>query len=143
RRSSSAYSASRSGRLSVLMAALPGDWPPGWVRPGMWARKSGAHPAVRGQAPPGSLLAGPGPLAETPLELLHPATDVHDLLLAGVERVARRAHLDVDVAAFDGAPRGERVPARADHGGRHVVRVDASLHDVPSSGAAGSPGMPA
>src|SRR5215213_5755681 len=101
--------------------------------------KGGARPAVAGQTPPGSLVAGAGPLAEPPLELLHPATDVHDLLLAGVERVARRAHLDVDVATLGGATRRERVPAGTGHVRHHVVRVDVSLHDLPSLWPPGRP----
>src|ERR1700761_96305 len=67
-------------------------------------------------------------LAEAALELLHPATDVKDLLLAGVEGVALRAHVSVDASVRRGAARGERGPARADHGGLHVVRVDVGLH---------------
>src|SRR6266478_8448553 len=56
------------------------------------------------------------------------AAGVEDLLLAGVERVAVRADLDVDRAAGSGAPRGERVPAAARHGGDVVLGVNVSLH---------------
>src|SRR6266540_989350 len=143
RRSSSAYSASSSGRLSVLISP-PRLVPPGWSgepvgrAAGSSAsivvrhEKGGARPCRAGQAPPRSLLAGPRPLAEPALELLHPATDVHDLLLAGVERVARRTHLDVDVATLRGATGDEGVPTGAGHVRDDVVRVDVRLHVLPS-----------
>src|SRR6185312_10224754 len=49
-----------------------------------------------------SLLAGIA-LAVALLEARHPATAVEDLLLAGVEGMALRAHLDHDVAVLLGA----------------------------------------
>src|SRR5882762_1718866 len=69
-----------------------------------------------------------GVLAEPLLEPRDAATGVEDLLLAGVERVAVRADLDVNRAAGSGAPRRERVPAAARHGGDVVLGVNVSLH---------------
>src|SRR3954469_13416413 len=55
---------------------------------------------------------------------------VENLLLAGVERVALRAHVRVDGAAGGRAPRGERVATGAGHLGLGVRGVDVLLHDV-------------
>ena len=49
---------------------------------------------------------------------------VEDLLLAGVERMALRADLDVDMSALLRAARGERVAAAAVDRGLDVVRVN-------------------
>src|SRR5664279_5056254 len=68
-------------------------------------------------------------LAVARLETRHPTTGVQDLLLAGVERVAVRADLDVDLAAGLGAPGGEVVTATAGDLGRHVRRMNSGLHD--------------
>src|SRR5882672_756300 len=51
---------------------------------------------------------------EALLEALHPAARVDELLLAGVERMAVRADLDVELGLR--RPRLERVPAGARHG---------------------------
>src|SRR6201990_1515231 len=86
--------------------------------------------AARGQAC-GLLLVGGlgrGVLAEPLLEPRDAAAGVQDLLLAGVERVAVRADVGVDRAVGRGAPRGERVPAAARHGGGMVLGVNVSLH---------------
>src|SRR6185312_7937739 len=82
-----------------------------------------------------------GVLAEPLLEPRDAATGVEDLLLARVERVAVRADIGVDRATGSGAPRGERVPAAARHGGDMVLGVNVSLHvttPVPRA-VAGSP----
>src|SRR5215467_7037623 len=83
-----------------------------------------------------------GGLAEPLLEPRDAAAGVEDLLLAGVERVAVRADLDVDRAAGRGAPRGERVPAAARHVGDVVLGVNVSLH-CDNSCLERSPGSPA
>src|SRR5204863_9277890 len=55
-----------------------------------------------------------------------PAAGVHQLLLARVERVAVRAHLDVQLGL--GRARLELVPAGAVHGCEHVLGMDLGLH---------------
>src|SRR5215211_6693018 len=65
-------------------------------------------------------------LLETPLEALDAAAAVEKLLLAGVERVAGGADLDMQIRLR--RPRLERVPARALHGREHVLRMDVRLH---------------
>src|SRR6266545_698199 len=62
------------------------------------------------------------------LELLDPARGVHELLLAGEERVAVRADLDVEVAARRAGL--DDVPAVAHDLRGLVVGVDRFLHDV-------------
>src|SRR5690606_18588089 len=80
------------------------------------------------RAPPASLA---GPLAVPRLEPRHTAAGVQDLLLAGVERVARRADLDADLAAGHCRAGGEVIPTAAGHLGGDVVRVNSGLHGVP------------
>src|SRR4051812_35078615 len=63
------------------------------------------------------------------LEAGHPATGVEDLLLAGVEGVALRAHVGVDHAALRGRARLERGATGAGHRGVDVRRVDVALHN--------------
>src|SRR5688572_23150422 len=58
-------------------------------------------------------------LLEAALEALDAATRVDELLLAGVERVTLGADLDVQLRLR--RSRGEGVPARAAHGGEHVL----------------------
>src|SRR6476661_4879086 len=70
----------------------------------------------------------PGSLAVTLLEAGHAAAAVEDLLLAGVERVALRANLDVNLAALLRATRGERGAATAVHRRLDVVRVNTRFH---------------
>src|SRR5436190_19452482 len=65
---------------------------------------------------------------EALLEALDASAAVHELLLARVERVAVRAHLDVQLRL--GRPRLECVPARARHRRKNVLGVDVSLHGV-------------
>src|SRR3954449_8067692 len=65
-------------------------------------------------------------LLELPLEALDPAARVHQLLLAGVERVACRADLDVQLGL--GRTGLELVAARAAHGREHVFGMDPGLH---------------
>src|SRR6185503_16826104 len=60
-------------------------------------------------------------LAVALLEPVHPTADVHDLLLAGVERVAGRADLGVQLAGLGGAAGGEGVATRAGHLGDDVL----------------------
>src|SRR5690242_20562784 len=83
-------------------------------------------------APLFELLAADGALAVARLEAGDTTAGVEDLLLAGVERVAGRADLDVDLAAAGGAAGGELVPAAARDCGLVVVGVDTAAHwDVP------------
>src|SRR6266511_2866040 len=63
-----------------------------------------------------------------PLEPLHPATGVDELLLTGVERMARRADLDVQLRL--GGARVELVAARTAHVGKHVFGMDPGLHPL-------------
>ena len=80
------------------------------------------------------------PLAVALLEPLDAATDIEDLLLAGVEGVALRANLSVDLAVGLGAAGCELVPARTGHRCFHVLGVDVSFHESPlAAWAAGSP----
>src|SRR5207247_5732138 len=66
------------------------------------------------------------PLGVAPLEPLHPAARVHQLLLARVERVAVRADLHAELRL--GGARGERVPARAVHRCGDVLGMYALFH---------------
>src|SRR5581483_6450578 len=70
------------------------------------------------------LLAGLSVLAA---EALHASRGVHQLLLAGKERMTVGADFYVDVALV-GGPGGERVPARAVHAYFVVTRMDSCLH---------------
>src|SRR5205085_11284422 len=66
------------------------------------------------------------------LEAIDPATRVDQLLPPGVERVAVRADLDVDLGLR--RPRRELVAARAAHVSLDVLGVDVGLHgDVHST----------
>src|ERR1041384_4536339 len=65
-------------------------------------------------------------LLEAPLEALDPAAAVHQLLLARVERVAVRAHLDVQLGL--GRPGLERVSAGAVDVRQDVLGTDLGLH---------------
>lgn len=60
------------------------------------------------------------------LELFHSARSVHELLLAGIERMAVRANLDLDFRL--GRSRLKRVPATAGHFCVHVFGVDVFFH---------------
>src|SRR5690606_1503627 len=70
-------------------------------------------------------------VAVTLLEARHATTGVHDLLLAGVERVALRAHVGTHGALGDGALCLEGVAAGARDSGGHVLGVNVFLHDLP------------
>src|SRR6476620_657549 len=63
---------------------------------------------------------------EALLEALDTPTAVHELLLTRVERVAVRAHLDVQLRL--GRPRLECVPARARHRLKDVLGMDVGFH---------------
>src|SRR6476469_4461578 len=67
-------------------------------------------------------------LAVALLEAGHAAAAVEDLLLAGVEGMALRADLDVDLSALLGAARGEGGAAAAVHRRLDVVRVNTRFH---------------
>src|SRR5438552_5387128 len=60
------------------------------------------------------------------LEALHPASGVHELLLARVEGMALRADLDLQVCLR--RPGLKRVPARAPDVRQYVVGMDPGLH---------------
>src|SRR5690349_15636947 len=91
-------------------------------------------------APLFELLAADGALAVARLEAGDTTAGVQDLLLAGVERVAGRADLDVDLAAAGGAAGGELVPAATRDRGLVVVGVDTAAHWVVSSREMRPPG---
>src|SRR5580658_615388 len=60
-------------------------------------------------------------------ELIHPARGVHDLLLAGIERMAVRADFNVEVVAH-GRAGLEGVAAAAGHRDLFVVRMNGFFH---------------
>src|SRR5438445_8800369 len=60
------------------------------------------------------------------LEALHPASRVHELLLARVEGVALRADLHLQIRLR--RPGLKRIPARAPDVRQHVVGMDPGLH---------------
>src|ERR1019366_1424818 len=95
--------------------------------------RRGSHRVIPsgGAARRGSALRGAGLAlrAVATLEALDASTGVDQLLLAGEERVALVAQLDVQVRL--GRARLEGVPARAAHGGLDVLGVDLCLHDAP------------
>src|SRR5260370_16013539 len=95
------------------------EWPPD---------RAGASPAPAAGRPAPALLGWL--LAEPALEPGDPAAGVQNLLLAGVERVAIRADVGVNLAVPCRAPGGEAVPARTGHLRHHVLRVDVGLHVV-------------
>src|SRR5258705_86116 len=65
-------------------------------------------------------------LFEPLLEALDPAARIDELLLAGVERAARRADLDVELGLR--GTRRERVPTAAGHGRDDVLGPNFGLH---------------
>src|SRR4029079_4828003 len=71
-------------------------------------------------------LLGPAGLLEPPLEALDATAGVHELLLAGVERMELGADLHVKLRLR--RPGLKLVPARAVHGGENVVGMDVRLH---------------
>src|SRR5690242_7935247 len=77
------------------------------------------------------LLLGALAAAVAALEPLDPATGVHQLLLAGIARMAFVAELDVEFVL--GRAGGEGVPAGAPHLGLGVLRMDFGLHGVLSN----------
>src|SRR5947207_12788574 len=76
-------------------------------------------------APAARLLGARGRVL--PAELVHAARGVDDLLLARIERMAVRAHLDLQILT-EGRARLERVAARAGDGDLSVVGVDCGFH---------------
>src|SRR3954453_5760944 len=99
-------------------------WPP------MGASRC-ATSAASARSPTGLVRSGAGlALGCAPLEALDAATRIDDPLLAGVERMAVRADLDVDLGL--GRARRELVATRTAHVGHDVLGMDAGLHG-PSS----------
>src|SRR5436853_3110700 len=95
--------------------------------PAARAYPSGA-PKERGckvDAPAARLLGARGRVL--PAEFVHAARGVDDLLLARIERMAVRAHLDLQIVT-EGRARLERVAARAGDGDLSVVGVDCGFH---------------
>src|SRR5256886_8686786 len=62
-------------------------------------------------------------------ELVHAACGVDDLLLAGIERMAVRAHLDLQIMS-EGRARLERVATRAGDGDLFILGMDGGFHGV-------------
>jgi len=60
-------------------------------------------------------------------ELIDTAAGIHDFLLAGIERMAIRAHLDLQIVS-DGRAGLECIPARSGDGNCLVFGVDSGLH---------------
>src|SRR5689334_24334293 len=81
----------------------------------------------------GALRLGRCALGGAALEALHAAARVHELLTPGVERVAVRADLDVQLGL--GRARGELVAAGAANVRLDVFGMDLSLHEFDSSWA--------
>src|SRR5581483_3573585 len=96
-------------------------------------------PTITTRSPPraihrkGTLGGGSGPaaLGDPALEPLDPSTGVHQLLPTGIERVTRRADLDMNLG-FCGASR-ELVAACAAHMGFDVLRMNFGLHYISES----------
>ena len=61
-------------------------------------------------------------------EFVDTTAGIHNLLLAGVERMAVRAHFDLQVMA-QGRTRDEDIAAAASHVHVFVVRMNAGFHD--------------
>src|SRR5262249_6557292 len=106
--------------------------------PGLSQTQTDARPALaRQDRASGSQLLVVGlvgrslPLPVALLEAGHAAAAVEDLLLAGVEGVALRADLDVDLSALLRAASGEGGTATAVHRRLDVVRVNTRLHWFP------------
>src|SRR5947207_3189253 len=108
---------------------------------------SAANDASSGAKPSACLLLlglGPAGVSSAPrhgaeplLEAGDAATGVEDLLLAGVEGVALRAHVGVDHAVGRGRPGDEGGTAATGHGRDVVLGVDLRLHEsgsLPSCG---------
>src|SRR5512138_335127 len=62
-------------------------------------------------------------------ELVHATAGIEDLLLTRVERVAVRAHLDLEIVT-ERRTRREGVSAAASHYGVFVFGMDAGFHDA-------------
>ena len=110
----SASSASIAGAVSVIVAPPRDRSGASHKRKPTPGLRSRADRASVGQLVVGSAFCAGLALAVALLEAGHAAAAVEDLLLAGVERVALRADLDVDLSALLGAARRERVAAAAD-----------------------------
>ena len=66
------------------------------------------------------------------LEFAHAAFGVHDLLFAGVKRMALRTYFDMQFLAQGGACR-ERIPAGANDLDFLVFRVNVGFHSAPQA----------
>src|SRR5689334_14789727 len=133
--SSSAYSASSVARRCPLSAE--------GIPLFLLRQAPASFSTKKTRAPEASLLGGllGLDLGVLLLELGHPAGGVEHALLAGVERVADVARLDVDLPVLGGAAGGELVTAGAGDLGLYILRVDVGLHrsSVLSNVVAGSP----
>ena len=92
--------------------------------------RDGSFGLQRAQLWAHGLPPGLGVLGSTALEALDPAARVDQLLLAGVERVALGAELDMQVG-LRGA-RVELVPAGAVHVCQRVIRMNSAFHNLQS-----------
>src|SRR5947209_7935504 len=100
-----------------------------------WPPRGASHEAVRGSRPPatpGAYLGSAAGARSAPspgrpaLEALHASARVDELLAAGVEGVAGRADLDVDLGL--GRAGRELIAARAAHVCFDVFGMDVSFH---------------
>src|SRR5690348_9643397 len=73
------------------------------------------------------LLFGAGGFLVFPAEALHASGGVHQLLLAGKERVAIRADFQADIALV-GGPGGKCIAARTVHADFFILGMDSCLH---------------
>ena len=67
-------------------------------------------------------------LPVTAAEFIDSTGGVDNLLLAGIERVAGRAHFEVQVVVGKGGPRFEAIAATASHGKFFIGRMDVRFH---------------
>jgi hypothetical protein len=105
-------------------------------RCGPWGLTGYSYDRMPGQEVPGTAsraLAASGRVLLA--ELVHAAGGVDDLLLARIEGMAARAHLDLEVMAQRGA-RLEGVAAAADDGDLFVLGMDGVFHGAAVLGGA-------
>src|SRR5947207_2222969 len=115
-------------RISERAIVNPQVKPPisSWSSSASWALAETSPTSPPSGLGEPTLLGGLGPLGGAALEALDPAAGVHQLLLAGVERMTLGADLDVQVGL--GRAGVELVPARAVHVGENVFGVNFGLH---------------
>ena len=116
---------SRINRAHGPLDRLSGEGVPGWKsKPGRGQHRR-PHPRERDESRLPS--AGERTVAETAPEPLHATARIENLLFAGVERVARRTHVEVHVATLSGTGFND-VAAAAGGAERTVFRMNVCFH---------------